>query len=253
MQHEFCFYSEDISLFLLQKTEQETIVVTDQQMWHRLKHVIRAQPPVQLIIFDKNMVARVILLSLETKHRLILQLQQILEQSIITPHITLLLPLLKKEALADAFYTATELGAQNIQLVTTTTSQHVWHEVRDLARYEKVMIAAAEQSKQFILPTVHHPQPLHMALDSLPVHTFRIHCDPQGASLWDILGTIKEQGAAQIVISIGPEGDVTSCERELLYKNRFIPCALTPTVLRATQALVVSLGAVRSALRSFSH
>lgn len=251
MQHEFCFYSEAISRALHEKTAQDKITVTDEQVWHRLRYVIRAEPSMQLIMFDKNVVVRVILLFFETKNRLVLQLQQILKQPIIIPHVTLLLPLLKKEALADAFYTATELGAQSIQLVTTKTSQQAWHETRDFARYEKVMIAAAEQSKQFTLPTVYHPQPLHTALDSLSTHAVRIHCDPQGAPLWDILGTIKQQGQTQIVVSIGPEGDLTPCERKLLYKNGFISCALTPTVLRATQALVVCLGAVRSALRSF--
>ena len=68
-------------------------------------------------------------------------------------------------------------------------------------------------------------------------------------SLWKVLEQIEHEKPETIVLSFGPEADLTDDERELLYQNQFVACALTPTVLRATQALVVALGALRSGSR----
>jgi 16S rRNA U1498 N3-methylase RsmE len=47
----------------------------------------------------------------------------------------------------------------------------------------------------------------------------------------------------------GPEGDFTLEEKELLKKHNFIAAQLTPTILRAQQAVAISLGVVRSFFR----
>lgn len=247
MHHEFSFYSDQASLIFALSEKQDLITITDGQLWHRLKHVVRAQPNMHLILFDKKEVVRVTLCALDAKNRLQFKFQHSIQKVVLTPRITIMLPLLKKEALTEAFYTATELGANHIQLVTTEKSQHAWSETRDKERYEKVMIAAAEQSKQFMLPTISDPLPLQDALKkcSSP-QTLHIHCDPHGAPLFNVLQKLKDLSCTHICISIGPEGDLTSTEREFLYQHTVIACALTPTVVRSTQALVIALGAVRS-------
>ncbi len=47
---------------------------------------------------------------------------------------------------------------------------------------------------------------------------------------------------------IGPEGDLTKEEKAYLKEQGFLFCALTPTVLRAQQAVALGLGILRSYL-----
>ena len=48
--------------------------------------------------------------------------------------------------------------------------------------------------------------------------------------------------------SVGPEGDLTLEEKAYLKQLGFVFCALTPTVLRAQQAVALGLGVLRSYL-----
>jgi RsmE family RNA methyltransferase len=58
---------------------------------------------------------------------------------------------------------------------------------------------------------------------------------------------VKRAGAT--VLFVGPEGDLTDQEKVLLKQNGFIFCALTPTILRACEAIALGAGVVRSILR----
>ena len=51
-----------------------------------------------------------------------------------------------------------------------------------------------------------------------------------------------------IVLMVGPEGDLMGDEKAYLNGNGFVFCQLTPTILRAQQAVTVSVGALRSLL-----
>ena len=45
---------------------------------------------------------------------------------------------------------------------------------------------------------------------------------------------------------VGPEGDLTQEEKDYLKQQGFVFCRLTPTVLRARQAVALGLGILRS-------
>lgn len=246
MPHEFALYTPELSAACLHKQPGDRITITDEQLWHRLKHVLRTAPGTLLLLFDRTTALEARLQTYEKKETLQFELISLIKKAVLAPTIIVMLPLLKREALAEAFYSCVELGASQIHLVTTSSSQQTWSTERDMSRCEKIMIAAAEQSKQFMLPGVKSPCTLADTLKQLPKASLRIHCDPQGVSLWKVLEQIEHEKPETIVLSFGPEADLTDNERVLLYQNQFVACALTPTVLRATQALVVALGALRS-------
>lgn len=246
MRHEFALYTAYVSTACLDKQVSSSITIADEQLWHRLKHVLRVQPDCVVCLFDETIAIEAQLCAFGSKNQLQFSIVRFIVKSSLTPHIIVMLPLLKKDALADALYSCVELGANHVQLITTEKSQHGWSADRDNQRCQKVMIAAAEQSKQFTLPIIGSPISLADALQKLPKDSFRVHCDPQGASLWTVLRQIEQQKASTLVLSFGPEGDLTDAERTHLYKNQFVASTLTPTVVRSTQALVIALGALRS-------
>ncbi len=72
----------------------------------------------------------------------------------------------------------------------------------------------------------------------------KIFFDPEGMPLKELLATLNPEET--LVGCTGPAGDLTHEEKSWLREQGFEFCALTPTVLRAEQALTVGLGVLRS-------
>ena len=154
MPHEFALYTPELSSACLHKKSGDRITIADEQLWHRLKHVLRTEPGNPLLLFDRTTALEARLQAYEKKETLQFELISLIKKSILAPTIIVMLPLLKREALAEAFYSCVELGANQVQLVTTASSQQTWSTERDMSRCQKIMVAAAEQSKQFMLPII---------------------------------------------------------------------------------------------------
>jgi 16S rRNA (uracil1498-N3)-methyltransferase len=242
--HEFALYSHDVvrSSVLLQAGD--TLQLTDEQLLHRIKHVLRLHVDEVVVLFDQTHHIRLQLVEVHHKKSISAQLLQVMPNTILTPSITVLLPLLKKDALEQALYACVELGATQVQLITTHKVQRPESSEKELTRLQAIMIAAAEQSKNFAFPTLHAPITLAAALAALPAETHKICAAVQGQPILPVLQPIQK---ASLALLVGPEGDLTDSEYAFVEQQGFALCALTPTVLRAQQALVVLLGVVRCA------
>lgn len=244
--HEFALHVPELSKILIKKGSKDfepTLTLAEQELVKRIKHVLRLEAGEQCILFDRTYHAEVVLTAVSKTVQCTVKNYTSNKQ--LEPKITCLLPLLKREALTDAIYAATELGATEIQLVITEKIQRQAH---DQERLERIVIAAAEQSKNFALPTLVSPQLLSDSIAKLVVST-RIFFDPQGNNLYNTITQLKKKEPENIVLLIGPEGDLSEKEKEFIKQQGFEFCALTPTVLRAPQALTVGLGALRSSLK----
>ena len=160
------------------------------------------------------------------------------------------MPLLKREALEQAVYSLVELGVNDVQFVVTDKSQK---ELRPAARkrLERIMIAAAEQSKNFSLPRIHDPLGFQDFMKTLQTQTaHKILFDSDGQPLWNVASIVRDADLADVVCMVGPEGALTEEEMHLAQTAGFILCCLTPTVLRSVQACSVGVGAIRSLLRT---
>ena len=159
------------------------------------------------------------------------------------PTITALLPLLKKDDLSAAVADLTAVGVSAIQLVLTNTIHRSWGGDQEYARLERVMVAAAEQSKNFTVPELHNPCSL---LDALS-HHFTIICgDSEGNTFKSVFCNVSALPLAHCAVLVGPESDFTITEKEILKKAGVINCSLTPTVLRSHLAITIMAASVRS-------
>ncbi len=66
------------------------------------------------------------------------------------PEIRWCIPLIAKEAFEDIVYNFTAMGVASIQPLVTEKVKRSWGGDRERARLDRIMIAAAEQSKQFV-------------------------------------------------------------------------------------------------------
>ena len=206
---------------------------------HRCKNVLRLKPGQQVIIFDNSHQSLATIQEYQKKSITVL-----LEDKVplvgLKPEIHWLLPLLKREAFEHSLYSLCEMGATSIYPVVTAKTCRSWGSEKEYARAQTIMIAAAEQAKQFVVPKIHPVTELlqwHQEGD-------KIFFDPEGVPLRQMLVDASFNGP--LYGCVGPEGDLTIEEKAYLKEQGFLLCALTPTVLRARQAVALGVGIVRS-------
>lgn len=241
----------DIHLFAIHVADCSNLLTTtglcrivDKELFHRVTRVLRLRDSDACILFDQVINVHAVLCSLEPKKMACtFDVLRITKNSALQPGITFLLPVLKKDALSTAIYSLVEMGVNKIQLVFTEKSRKSFDE-KGLLRLQRVVVAAAEQAKYFAYPEILLPQKLSDALSAyVSDKTTSIFFDPEGQSIKDLLSEIDT--AQSFVLLIGPEGDLAVNEKKLVAdKMQF--CALTPTILRASQAAALTVGIVRS-------
>ena len=242
--HLFSLYTPTLKLSSWSK--DQTISLQDSDLIHRMIKVLRFGISDECVLFDTQVHAQIKIQEISKKNILIQVLQIQVHQSL-QPEITFFLPLLKKEALEQAVYVLCEMGINNIQLVITQKSrQQLLHE-KEFVRLQNIVIAAAEQSKNYAMSKLYAPEKLTKILPAIPdsereSKPFNIVFDPAGMSFFELQKKIVQKS---IGLLIGPEGGLTDQELAQAQNGGFVSCALTPTILTAIHAVALSAGLFR--------
>lgn len=247
-KHEFALYTASLSLLVEKKEPGSSLTFTDESLVHRMMHVLRLRSNDTCIFFDRDMYIVATIQAFIGKKQAKIVIESIHPTVIFQPHITFLLPLLKREDYETALYTLTEVGVNNIQLIFTQKTGNKWSDERDYERAERIIIAAAEQSKNFAYPQLQAPVFLESALKKYDSVATKLFFDPQGKHFFDVMHIAHDHKPERVVLLVGPEGDLTTEEKTMVQAHKFIFCALTPTVLRAVQASALASGFIRSVL-----
>ena len=246
-KHQFALYASTITSLVSALTHGQSFTITDSDLIHRMITILRLTVGESLVLFDQKTQAKVTITNTVKNKSVQVTLDGKQSNHSYQPQLTFLLPLLKKEALETALYSLTEVGVNQIQLLTTQKSQQKWTP-KEHERAHKIIIAAAEQSKNFAFPALLAP----ISIAQLPAskdHEHKLFFDPAGKTLASCLQNIQELKSGNIILAIGPEGDLTVEEKEKMKAAGFIFCSLTPTILRACQAAALSAGVIRSIIR----
>lgn len=107
-------------------------------------------------------------------------------------------------------------------------------------QWQKIVIAACEQSGRSVVPVVHQPQSLSTWLSELP-EGLRLTLDPHAAT------PLKQQvvAADRIHLLIGPEGGLTDTEVSQAGDHGFAAVRLGPRVLRTETAALAALTVIQ--------
>ncbi len=225
-----------------------TFLIDDISLIQRLNRVLRASEDQELILFNTIANAHIVLKAFDKKHIEALVLKWELNKQI-APLVTWWLPLLEKNDWEDALSFLTILGATTIQpLITKKTHRQKLFD-GESERLQRVIIAAAEQSKQFSLPTLEKVITLENAL-KLPKNGPLVFFDVNGQSAYCVMTQLENLKPAHITCMVGPEGDLTDEEKGLIKSYGFQFCALTTSILRSTHASFLGMGLIRSLIRS---
>lgn len=247
--HAFAFYTTQVTSIVRSGQRRDIHTITDAELVHRLIVVLRFDKGDTCILFDRFHHITCMVLGVVPKKSITIEILSLDVNKQLTPSITWLLPILKREAFEEAVYACTELGAQEIQLIITDKAQRAWGGEKEMARLEKITIAAAEQSKHFSFPIIKPAISLPQALENYAyTNNTKIFFDASGTTCREVINKLSNTKPLSIIALNGPEGDLTMHEKELLRQQQFIFCALTPTILRSQQAVTVGLAILRSFL-----
>ncbi len=138
---------------------------------------------------------------------------------------------------------ATELGVARIRPVLTARSVVKLDEARGdrrQAHWQRVAVAAAEQSGRSRVPVVEEPVTLEAALPALAAYPARLLLDPQGESLRTLT-----LGSEPLALLVGPEGGLAPEEVRLARDCGFRPVKLGPRILRTETAPLAALAVLQ--------
>jgi 16S rRNA (uracil1498-N3)-methyltransferase len=144
---------------------------------------------------------------------------------------------------------AVELGASAI---TPLITEHV-EAAPDRAgqkreRWEGVLVEALKQSGNPWLPVLHPPAPLQRCLDNPAGGAVQRLCaalQPDAVPLWRLLGD-SLPAAGTIEVYVGPEGDFSPAEYQLLRAAGCAFASLGPLVLKVETAASLVLGVLQT-------
>ncbi|MHB1872708.1 MAG: 16S rRNA (uracil(1498)-N(3))-methyltransferase [Steroidobacteraceae bacterium] len=135
---------------------------------------------------------------------------------------------------------AVELGAAHIVPVLTERSVvrlDAGQARNKQCHWQRIAVAACEQSGRTRVPQVAVPVALAALLDALPEGDLRVLPSPEGAAGLAALPA----AAAGVLVLIGPEGGLAEAERRAALARGFQPVRFGPRVLRTETAAVVAL------------
>ena len=245
-KHEFALYKESLSLLIQKKGPGDSLILSDEILSHRMVHILRLRSNDQCVLFDRDTYVTATINTFVGKKQVDITINSIHSTVVLRPQVTFLLPMLKREDYESSLYSLTEVGVNNIQLVFTQKTGNKWSGERDKDRAQRIMVAAAEQSKNFAYPTLYEPISLQDALKKYDSCESKLFFDPQGKPFFDVMQMLHTHQPSHTLLLVGPEGDLTLQEKETVRANNFIFCALTPTIMRAVQATGLAAGFIRS-------
>lgn len=250
-KHEFALHISSLSSLVAQCAPGDSLMLTDEAVVHRIRSVLRLKEKDRCVFFDRHIRVFSEICDFIGKKQIRCTLLSKEANTILSPSLTFLLPVLKREDFESALYSLTEVGVTTIQLVVTHKTHGTASSFtqKDLERAQRIIIAAAEQSKNFAYPDLKFPIPLSQIIHKQLSMT-RLFFDQKGNSLFPIAESLQRERPHDIVLLIGPEGDLNSEEKEMVLSNNFVACSLTPTVLRSVQAAALGAGLIRALLIS---
>ncbi|MFH1832520.1 MAG: RsmE family RNA methyltransferase [bacterium] len=244
-------------------------------MWQRIVRILRLRAGETVTLFDNTCSINVII-----SDRTFLDKKQISISGVLTaysrnhilfPEIIFYPCITKRDTFETIVYAAAQMGASKIVPVISEKVQRELAGPKELDRIQKIMIAACEQARQFVIPEFCEPIKLAQVAhhefiegesfgDAKILHKICFECD--GASIRELaqkLSSItsdnslnaqvagaREIQSIKICVVQGPEGGLTDKEVSFLRSQKFDIYALTPTILRSQDAVLVGLGFLRS-------
>ena len=228
----------NIRLFHQNNIVENTTSLLSKEHTHYVANVMRLKRGSNINFFNKEgeWVSEIIFLE---KDRVEVKFLSKVKESAKSSNIELAICLVKKNPMETILQKSTELGVERIIPIISERT-----EVKELnyERANKIIIEATEQSNQLNPPSISKEIKLKDFINSLNGSTKLIFADINSKNDLKHENIIDEK--LKIVL-IGPEGDFTPVERELILSYpKVIPLKLSKNILRSDTAVISAISLV---------
>ena len=205
---------------------------------HYVANVMRLKRGSNINLFNKEGEWKSEIIFLE-KDRVEVKFQEKIRKANSLTNVELAICLVKKNPMDIIFQKATELGINKIIPIISERT-----EVKELNydRAKKIVIEATEQSNQLIPPNISEAIKLKDFLKSLDRSSKLLFADINSK---EILKAEDFKGSKSLCILIGPEGDFSPLERELILGSLSVKAfTLSKNILRSDTAVISAISLV---------
>ncbi|MFZ9715727.1 MAG: RsmE family RNA methyltransferase [Pelagibacteraceae bacterium] len=232
-----------VRIYLDKKLDLDSNLILEREDAHYLINVMRLGEGDNLFIFnskDGEFKAEIISFDKKiVKVKLLSKIENINKPS----KISLIFSLIKSSKLDYLIQKCTEIGTKSF--IPVISEKSVAKNI-NIKRAEKIIKESCEQSNQLFLPAIHEVEKLEKKLKSLDKNSIVFFADINSANK-KIDEVIKDSKNCEFYLLIGPEGDFSLKERDLLKNmNNCIPISLGQNILRSETAAVVGLAILNS-------
>ena len=228
----------NIRLFHPENITENTTGLLSKEHTHYVVNVMRLKRGSNINFFNKDgeWLSEIVFLD---RDRVEVKFLNKLKESIKNSNIELAICLVKKSPMDTILQKATELGVSKIIPIVSERT-----EVKELnfERANKIVVEATEQSNQLIPPQISEATKLRDYLKNLDESSKLLFADVNSK---ENLKTEVLKEAKTLSILIGPEGDFSPPERELILANsNVVPFTISRNILRSDTAVISAISLV---------
>ena len=235
-----------IRLYFSDKIQSDLVTHLNKNQSHYIKNVMRLKPGEYISIFNSYGEWNSKIESYQKGKAHIKVLDKVRDRDN-EKKIWLAFAPLKQNPLNFMIQKATELGVQ--KLIPLICERSIVKNI-NTTRIKKIIIESSEQSNRLSIPEIKKIESLKNFLKIFPKNGYIIFCDinTHEKNLKEIL---KKKIEGPICILVGPEGDFSETERQLIINlNQAYPLSLASNILRAETAAIAAITIVNFQLNS---
>jgi 16S rRNA (uracil1498-N3)-methyltransferase len=232
-----------VRIYLDKKLDLDSNLILEREDAHYLINVMRLGEGDNLFIFnsrDGEFKAEIISFDKKNiKIKLISKIENLNKPS----KISLVFSLIKSSKLDYLIQKCTEIGVNSFM---PTISEKSVVKNLNIKRVKKIIKESCEQSNQLYLPDIYEVQKLENKLKSINKNSIIFFADINSSNK-KISEEVRNSKNHEFYLLIGPEGDFSLKERDLLHSMKnCIPFSLGQNILRSETAAVVGLTLLNS-------
>ena len=235
-----------IRLYFSDKIESDLVAHLNKNQSHYIKNVMRLKPGENLSIFNSYGEWNSKIESYQKGKAHIKILDKVRDEEN-ERKIWLAFSPIKQNPLNFMIQKTTELGVQ--KFIPLLCERSVVRNI-NIARVKKIIIESSEQSNRLSIPEIKKIESLKNFIKVFPKNGCIIFCDINSdkKNLKEIL---RKKIEGPICILVGPEGDFSENERQLIISlNQAYPLSLATNILRAETAAIAAITIVNFQLNS---
>ena len=227
-----------VRLYFSKELEANLLSNLSTEQSHYIKNVMRLKPGDTISLFNSTNGEWSAKIVNHNKKNTEFKVEKLIKSKKLENDIWLAFSPIKKNPLDMMIQKTTELGVQ--KFIPVLSERTIVKDI-NITRLKKIIIEASEQSNRISVPAIENLQSLKNFLEKFKNNGTLIFCDIN-CKKNDLKNILSKKNNGPICILVGPEGDFSEKERQLIIeKKEIFSLSLANNILRAETAAIASV------------